>query len=149
VKAKRPFPDWTNLTAAHLESLSGSQVKALLRVASESPLADVEQLLGEHASLLSAAMERTTPVQELTRIKNIAKTLIENAEDGSRREAARLLYHASVAAAFVRHGATISGRPMQKQQPVYQRLAAAWGGSPIGQLFDEAAARVSATIPRG
>jgi hypothetical protein len=146
MKAKPPISNWTT---ANLESLSGSQVKALLRVASESPLGDVEHLLGEHADLLSTAMEQTTPVQELTRIKNVAKVLIENAEDGARREAARLLYHASVAAAFVRHGATISGRPMQKQQPVYEGLAAAWGGSAIGRLFAEAAARVSATIPRG
>jgi hypothetical protein len=146
MKAKPPIPNWTT---ANLESLSGSQVKALLRVASESPLADVEHLLGEHAELLATAMEQTTPVQELTRIKDIAKVLIENAEDGARREAARLLYHVSVAAAIVRHGAAISGRPMQKQRPVYQSLAAAWGGSTIGQLFDEAAARVNATIPRG
>jgi hypothetical protein len=123
-------------------------VKALLRVASESPFADVERLLGEHADLLSAAADQTTPVPELARIKDVAKALIEQAADVDHREAARLLYHASVAAAFVHHGATISGRPVEKQQAVYERLAARWSGSAIGRLFGDAAARAGGTIQR-
>lgn len=121
--------------AARFESLTGSQVKALFLVASGSDLAS------ETEQLLATATKDTTPVEELIRLKERAKVLIKEAADNRHREEARLLYHAAVASAFVRHGATISGRPMLKQQTLYERLAETWDGHPIGQLFREAAAR--------
>ena len=143
------------------KNLSESQVKALLIVASESgsqsPLpsianvSKVERLLTEmsrtrddsHANVLETATKQTTSVQELTRIKGLAKALMKAADDSQHLEAARLLYHVSVAAAFVHHDVAISGRPMHKQQFQYERLAETWSGHPIGQLFREAAARVA------
>ncbi len=140
--------------------LSESQVKALLIVASESGsqsplpsianLSTVERLLIEmsrtpdsHANVLETATKQTTSVQELTRIKGLAKTLMKAADDSQHLEAARLLYHVSVAAAFVHHDVTISGRPMHKQQFQYERLAETWSGHPIGQLFRQAATRIA------
>jgi len=146
------------------KNLSGSQIKALFLVASESGLytsapsivtaADAERLLagmrpGEHSnsSLLETAADQTTPVQELTRIKELAKELMKEAADGRHLEAARLLYHLAVAAAFVHHDAEISGRPMRKQQLLYERFAETWAAQPIGQLFREAATRVARANP--
>jgi len=131
-------PNWTN---ARLESLTVSQVKALLLVASES---SPDWGTMPHKELLETAAHEATSVQELTRIKESAKVLMKQAEEGPEREAAQLLYHLAVAAAFVRHGAEISGRPMRKQQALYERFAATWADQPIGELFREAAARVAA-----
>jgi hypothetical protein len=131
-------PNWTN---ARLDSLTGTQLKALLLVASDaSP--DLETM--PHNDLLKTAADETTTVQELTRIKDAAKVLAKQAEDGAHREAAQLVYHVAVVAAFVRHGVEISGRPMRRQQAIYERFAATWAGHPIGDLFREAVARTAA-----
>ena len=132
-------PNWAN---ARLDSLTVSQVKALLVVASESP---PDWATIPHRELLETAAHEATSVQELTRIKDSAKVLMKQAEEGPQREAAQLLYHLAVAAAFVRHGAEISGRPMRKQQLLYERFAARWAGHTIGEVFREAATRVSET----
>ena len=119
--------------------LSHSQVKALLVVAAKSrrPSAD------PYADLLEVTAQPTTAVAELTSIKERAKVLIGEAADSRHRDAATLLYHAAVAAAFVHHGAEISGRPMHKQQVVYERFAEQLAGQPLGLIFREAAARVA------
>jgi hypothetical protein len=119
--------------------LSHSQVKALLVVATKSrrPSAD------PYADLLDVAAQQTTLVPELMSIKERAKVLIGEAADTRHRDAATLLYHAAVAAAFVHHGAEISGRPMHKQQAVYERFAETLAGQPLGELFREAASRVA------
>ena len=147
------------------DSLTATQLKTLLLVASESQLsseAPPDERAAEAARLLAAMMDRggqsssgvldtaideTTPVEELARIKELAKTLIKDAADHAHRESAQLLYHVSVAAAFVRQGASISGRPMRKQQVLYEQYAAKWAGHPIGRLFRDAADRVADTNP--
>lgn len=139
-------------TSARLASLDGSRVKALLLVALESSAqfgetpdekaAEAGRLLGSSADLLETAAAEATPVQELIRIKDQAKVLMRDAPDDPRRDAARLLYHVTVAAAFVRHGAAISGRPMRKQLRLYEQFAEVWAGHTFGRLFGEAAARV-------
>ena len=138
-------------------SLTGSQVKALLLVATESRLqaeplsqraAELDGMLEEmsraygptSSDLLSRAADPATTVDERTRIKDLAKQLIESDADDSHRDAARLLYHVAVAAALVHHGAAISGRPIQKQQPLYEELAETWAGHAIGDVFRDAAA---------
>ena len=144
-------------TRAQLESLTGSQVKALLMVAADPHLdgatsapnaADVERLLADMSGsrspreLLATAANETTSVEELVRIKELAKAWAGDAVDGPHRDAARLLYHVAVAAAFVHHGAAISGRPLRKQQLLYETFADAWTGHSIGRVFREAATRV-------
>ena len=117
--------------------LSESQVKALLIVASKSRRPST----APYSDLLDKAANETTTVQELAGIKEQAKEFLKDAEDKRHRNAATLLYHVTVAAAFVRHGAAISGRPMHKQQKLYQAFATTWAGHPIGHLFREAAHR--------
>jgi hypothetical protein len=117
-----------------------AQIKALLLVASTSK----RQAANPYADLLATAIDAATPVTELTRIKDQAKAFLEHAEDRRHREAATLLYHAAVAAAFVHHAARISGRPMRKQEALYRQFADAWDGRPLGRIFREAAARAVA-----
>lgn len=112
--------------------------------------ADVERLLSDMAgagslrtSILASTAAATTSVDELIRIKEDAKTLAADASDGPHREAARLLYHLAVAAAFVHHGAAISGRPLAKQQGLYDQLAEAWAEHAIGRVFRNAAMRLA------
>jgi hypothetical protein len=124
--------------------LTESQVKALLMVASKSR----RQSPAPYAGLLDRAANETTTVEELAGFKEQAKGFLATASDGRHREAATLLYHLAVAAAFVRHGASISGRTMHKQQKLYEKFAATWGGDPIGQLFREAARRVAGVDTR-
>ena len=121
---------------------SESQVKALLIVASKSRRPST----APYSALLDKAADETTTVQELAGIKEQAKGFLREAADSRHREAATLLYHVAVAAAFVRHQAAISGRPMRKQQKLYETFAATWAGHPIGQLFREAARRVAGAI---
>ena len=121
--------------------LSESQVKALLIVAAKSRRPST----APYADLLDKAANETTTVQELASIKEQAKAFLKDAADSRHRDAATLLYHAAVASAFVRHGAEISGRPMRKQQQLYEKFAETWAGHPIGQLFREAARRVAGT----
>ena len=121
--------------------LSESQVKALLIVASKSRRPST----APYSDLLDRAAKETATVEELSGIKEQAKGFLKEAADSRHRDAATLLYHVAVAAAFVRHGAEISGRPMRKQQPLYEKFAETWAGHPIGQVFREAARRVAGT----
>ena len=118
--------------------LSHSQVKALLVVAAKSR----RQSADPYADLLEIAALPITPVPELMSIKERAKMLIGEAPDTRHRDAATLLYHAAVAAAFVHHGAEISGRPMHKQQAVYERFAEKFAGQPLGRIFRDAVSRI-------
>ena len=118
---------------------SESQVKALLIVASKSRRPSTPP----YTDLLDKAVKDTTTVQELAGIKDRAKGFLNEAPNSRHRDAATLLYHVAVAAAFVRHGAAISGRPMHKQQQTYEKFAETWAGHPIGRLFREAAVRVA------
>lgn len=117
-----------------------AQVKALLLVASTPGRTPANP----YADLLATAIDPATPVPELSRIKEQAKTHLRDARDRRQREAATLLYHAAVASAFVHHAALISGRPMRKQAALYTQFADAWDGQPLGQIFREAAVRAVA-----
>jgi len=119
--------------------LSDVLVKSLFIVASKSRRPPA----GPYADLLDRAVAPATSVEELTGLKEQAKAFLKVAGDRRHRDAATLLYHAAVAAAFVHHGVTISGRPMRRQQGLYEKFAAAWEGRPIGRLFREAARRVA------
>ena len=118
--------------------LTRAQVRALLQMASSK-----EAPASPYADLLDRVVDSATTTDELTRIKEVAKGHLERAEDRSQREDAAVVYHAAVAAAFVRHGTLISGRPMRKQREVYQELAERHAGEPLGQLFRDALARLA------
>jgi hypothetical protein len=148
--------DWNAEYEADAAALSSSQLKTLLLVALPSPeesaalrhsLAAAEQLLlemgrGHGASspdVLEKAARPATSVAELIRIKEFAKVLIRAAADADQREAAQLLYHVSVASAFVHHDAAISSRAIGKERALYERFAVRWYGHQVGRLFRAAA----------
>jgi hypothetical protein len=121
--------------------LTEDQVKALLMIAAKSRPAAA----APYSDLVDKAANRAATVQELAVLKEQAKALLLTARETRHRDAATLLYHLAVAAALVRHGAAISGRPVHKQLKVYEDFAAAWAEHPIGQLFLEAARRAAGT----
>jgi hypothetical protein len=124
--------------------LTRAQLRALLLVAASSPAAPPQP----YGELLDAAARTTTPVDELVRIKDLAKGHLERAADRPAREQAAVVYHAAVAAAYVHHGALISGRPMRKQRDIYQQYADAYVSQPLGAIFREAVARLTAADSR-
>jgi hypothetical protein len=121
--------------------LTEDQIKALLMVAAKHRPAAA----APYSELVDKAANPAATVQELAGLKEQAKALLLTAGDTRHRDAATLLYHLAVAAAFVRHGAAISGRPIYKQLKVYEDFAAVWEEHPIGQLFLEAARRAVGT----
>lgn len=124
-------------------NLSAVQMRTLLGIALEpAAIGDAP-----YAEALERAAAAETTVAELVGIKDAAKQLIESAPDRDRREAARVVYYAAVAAAFVRHGVLISSRAMSKQRPVFERLANMLRSDPLRVLFRDAAARISEEPP--
>jgi hypothetical protein len=80
------------------------------------------------------------PVDELRGFKELAKRLMsEQAGTQGEREAAQLLYYASIASAFCLHDAQISSEPSQKRRDIYIRLARLFAGDSLGDLFETAA----------
>jgi hypothetical protein len=113
-------------------------------------LAEIARLLtevcgGEQKSgdlLLSAAADPATPVEALRGMKDLSKQLLEQAGTDPHRNAATLLYHAAVAAAFARHGINISTRPLQARRELYEDLAIVLAGEPLGTVFQAAVDRL-------
>ena len=142
-------------------SLATARLKALLLIALESPMGqDGETALhsAADASVRLAALGRrvgtsceglfedaaapTTSVPDLVRLKEAAKALLGKAERPEDREAASLLYHLAVAAAFGRHGLEMSSRPVGDNRERYTRLATHFAGFAIGDIFRRALDRM-------
>ncbi len=138
-----------------------SRLKALLLLALESPIgqdsctplesaADASRrltALGQRlgipgAGLLEYATAPTASVHDLVPIKEAAKVLAERAEGDEDREAAVLLYHVAIAAAFCRYDLDISSRPIQERRELYDRVATRFAGFALGEIFREAVARI-------
>ena len=143
-------------TGADVDDLTDTQLRGLLLLASassdllmepDSP-AQVGELLSElklpHGETGESILRRATapdaPIDDLSAIKDLAKQLIEQAGDSLPGEAAKILYHLVVAAAYHR-GFDISTRPIAERASTCRRLAAAFQGSPMGDVFLRAAKR--------
>lgn len=100
-------------------------------------------------ALLSTLCALQTPLAALQGIKELAKSLSANAESESESAAATLVYHAAVAAALARHGRNISSRDAARRYELYEDLAALMAGSPLGQVFREAAEVLAAQAASG
>ncbi|MBI3768819.1 MAG: hypothetical protein HY271_10050 [Deltaproteobacteria bacterium] len=149
-------------TASILEHLTSEQLKALLALAAGAgPLADIlpagvaesdqlARLLGEMCPgepeagqvLLDTVAAAGAPVAALRGVKEMAKELVAGVADDAHRQAAMLLYHAAVAAAFGTHGVDLSSRPVAARRTLWQELAAALAAHPLGRVFRNAAERV-------
>jgi hypothetical protein len=91
------------------------------------------------ADLVKLALSQLTTLDELRQLKAEAKRLLETAQPGPERDAAKLLYHLSNAQALARFGVRISRIAPGKRHPVYLELAGAFAGHPIGRVFAKAA----------
>lgn len=153
-----------NEASTTIDRCSKSQLKALLSLAAGSEgervsllgslgtraqVASVlSELLGqtEESSVvvLSTAAASGTPLAALQGTKELAKTLLENASTEAHRSAATFLYHLSIAAALARHGVNISTRSPDSRLALYEDLASAFAGDPLGQVFRDAVDRMVA-----
>ena len=123
--------------------LTASQLKSLLTLA----LGGASRAETLYADLIERAIAADTRVEDLVALKDSAKAMAREADDRDHREAAQLLYHTAVAAAFVRHNAKISGRPMIKQLALYRELASTLPDGALRALFDAVATRIAAEAP--
>ena len=99
------------------------------------------------ASFLDELLDDGTPIARIQEIKRAAKQRYATARESRARGAATLLYHLSIAAAYVRHGVVISSRPIASRSGLYEDLAAALGPVPLGLLFRQAAERIADAAP--
>jgi hypothetical protein len=92
-------------------------------------------------ALLKRTMASDTPINDLSDIKDLSKQLIEECGDSPHSEAAKILYHLAVAAAYNR-GFDISSRPISERLRTYLRLGLAFEESPLGDVFLRARAKI-------
>jgi hypothetical protein len=55
--------------------------------------------------------------------------------------AATLLYHAAIAAAYAQHGVNVSSRPIETRRDLYEDLGNAFTGAMLGDVFRQAVDR--------
>lgn len=138
-------------TDSDFGSLTPDQIRRLLALATASSAAltdpeTVDEANGLLAELLATqdrpaerlfdvACADGTPLTRLRSLKDLAKELTVAAQEPSHREAATLLYHVVVAAAYLRFGVNISSRPLAERESIYQYYAALHSGNDIGQIF--------------
>lgn len=138
-----------------LDNCSPDQLKALLSLALEKranetslPLdiatpAEIESSLAELCEnqaqsgelLLTSAADAATPLDALRGIKDLAKSFLPRAENQAQSAAARLLYHAAIAAALAHHGVNISSRPIESRRSLYGDLAIVLDRGTLGEVF--------------
>ena len=148
-------------TATSLDQCRISQLEALLGLAVETdqnPMslpaeagstAKLQHLLtelfpeeSESAEMLLAIVAASgSKLEELQRLKEIGKRLVADAPTEAHRNAARVLYHAAIAAAYANHGVNLSSHPIGARLQLYEELAGLLGGDPLGAVFHKAVKR--------
>ena len=105
----------------------------------------LDELVGDQhqsaAGLLEEVCSPSVSVDALHRVKELAKRLIDAAGNDALRDAATVLYHASVAAAFARHGVNLSSRPITERLQLFGDLAATLDPGPLAEVFAAAVRR--------
>jgi hypothetical protein len=144
----------TDESGRHSQVLTSAHVKELLALALEAErsaaapaagdrtasaqrvLTALGKRLGEACEgVLARASDPAVPLDELRQSKALAKRAGMRAESDVERDAAALLYHVSVAAAWHRHGQHISRESIERRVAVYRRLGRLFDGEPIGGIF--------------
>jgi hypothetical protein len=150
--------------SATIDDCTREQLRALLTLAAGGtdpqlsflaglrPHEELVRVLGELCrgtsetgeTLLTALSAGQTPLDALRGIKELAKTMLEDARAPHQRAAGMLLYHGSIAAAFARHGVNISAVSPSSRLALYEDLASALAGEALSEVFREAADRIVA-----
>lgn len=151
-------------TSATLDQCTLSQLKGLLSVVLEeknecfslpaqaTAPAIAARLLDEllpeggptGANLLEIVSYETTRLDKLLEVKNLAKLLVDKADTDRHRNAAILLYHAAIAAAYGRERVNLSSRPIESRLSLYDDLALALRRSPLGKVFRQSVEHAAA-----
>lgn len=118
----------------------GERASLLAEAANSTGLAEnLHALCGGHAgagdSLLETVCSQRAPVEALREVKELAKKLLTHATTAGQRNAATMLYHGAVAAAFGRHGVNISARSIEARLDLYEDLATALTAHSLGEVF--------------
>ncbi len=90
---------------------------------------------GTAEDLLGAATDPTSTLERLVAVKLAAKRLIRNASTDDHVRALTIVYHAATAAAFAVHAAQISSCDLEQRLGLYEDLASALAGHPLGDVF--------------
>ena len=147
------------VSGADIDSVNALGLRRILLLAFGSPSVtvdihdpdDVGRLLRDlcvrraesAASLLDVAAAKTTPLEDLRFIKELAKRLLKNApHSAGEAEAVHLLYHVAVAAAISRFRVDMSRSSPADRSLLYERLGIVFAGHPIGDVFRAAAGRI-------
>ena len=150
-------------TTTLLDRCRTSQLEALLGLAVEpdaSPISlppeagdtrELQRLLNEllpdQRESVGLLLEALLPVDQklevLERLKELGKRLVADAPTESHRNAARVLYHAAIAAACAHHGVNLSSHPIRSRLSLYEELAALLGTHPLGAVFRKAVTRAA------
>lgn len=105
-------------------------------------LTEIGAEVGESGDLLLGTVATPdTPLEVLRGIKDLAKQLAERARSDAHRDACTILYHAALAAAAGRHGVNISSTPLGPRLALYEDLAVALAGHPLGAVFRDTICR--------
>ena len=142
-------------TSNSLDQCSISQLEALLSLAvepNENPMslpaeagstAKLRRLLSELFTdedqsgelLLDMASAPDSKLEAIQELKEIGKRLVTDAPTEAHRNAARVLYHAAIAAAYAHHGVNLSSHPIRARLLLYEEFAALLAGEPLGTVF--------------
>lgn len=144
-----------NPSSMVFDQCTPSQLKAFVDWAT-APLDDPALLLAQSAShgelckilnelsksgsdsgdqFLATVCAPDTSLGTLHEIKELSKTLLKRAGSQAQRSAATMLYHGAIAASLGRHGINISSRPIERHISLYENLAIALAGDPLGPVF--------------
>jgi len=149
----------TKPSSISLDNCSVGQLKTLLGLAARpekaggalptqaADTAELSRLLtelcrgkGQSGDLLLATIcEAGTSLDVLRGIKEFAKQLLADASTETQRNAATVLYHAAIASGVAHHRVYLSSSPLKARVPLYEDLAAALAGEPLGAVFRAAA----------
>lgn len=145
-----------------LDQCNAAQLKALLSLAAEpgrevSSLPRIAARFNELQSQLRELVagdgsvpsdlgeiicDPGTSLEAMDAAKEEAKRLRAKATSADLRDAATVIYHAAIAAAFAGEGVNLSTRAIEHRFGLYEDLAAAFAGHPLERIFRSAVDRM-------
>lgn len=143
-----------------LDHCTAAQLKALLSLAAEPgrAVASLPRIAARFDELLSQLSARhgfssgelvdticdpDSSVAALDATKEEAKRLRAKENSADLRDAATVIYHAAIAAAFARSGTNLSRRAIEQRFGLYEDLASAFAGRRLERIFRAAVDQMS------
>jgi hypothetical protein len=95
-------------------------------------------------ALLDLVCAPAAPIETLKAVRELARTLLAQANTSAHRNAATILYHAAIAAAYAGHAVNLSRTPARERSTSYAALAAALGDHSLAGVFHASVRRAAA-----